>query len=104
MSNFQYELIIVISNQGYVDDIMETAKANGAKGGTVLHGRSATFKEAVKFFGITVHPEKELLLIVTKADVKAQIMKAIGDKHGIDTEARALCFSLPVTDLVGFNF
>lgn len=104
MSNFQYELIIIISNQGYAEEIMETAKDNGAKGGTVLHGRSATHKEAVKFFGITIHPEKELLLIVTKTEVKTQIMKAISDKHGVTTEARALCFSVPVSDVVGFNF
>lgn len=104
MSEHKHELIIIISNQGFVDEIMETAKLNGARGGTVLHGRSTATAEAVKFFGITVQPEKEIILIVTTKSKKSAIMKAITDKHGVNTEARSLCFSLPVSETVGFNF
>ncbi|HHX00516.1 MAG TPA: P-II family nitrogen regulator [Acholeplasmataceae bacterium] len=104
MSSYKYELIIIISNQGHTDKIMETAKENGARGGTVIHGRSATNEEAVKFFGIKIQPEKELLLIVTTKDKKTNIMKAVSDKHGLSTDTKALCFSVPVSDIVGFNF
>lgn len=104
MSNHKYELIITVANQGYVDEIMETAKLNGARGGTVLHGRSTATEEAVKFFGIMVQPEKELILIVTTKEKKSNIMKAISDKHGVSTETKALCFSIPVSEIVGFNF
>lgn len=103
MNEYDKALIIVISNQGFVDEIMETAKENGAKGGTVLHGKSTVTEEAIKFFGIKVQPEKSIILIVTKQSEKAEIMKAITAKHGVQTDARALCFSLPVSDAVGFN-
>lgn len=104
MSDYKHELIIVVSNQGFVDEIMETAKLNGARGGTVVHGRSTANEEAVKFFGITVQPEKELIFIVTSREKKSAIMKSITDTHGLNTEAKALCFSLPVSETVGFNF
>jgi hypothetical protein len=104
MSENNYELIIIISNQGFVDDIMETAKLNGARGGTVIHGKSTVQQDAVKFFGITVQPEKELILIVTTKEKKSEIMKAVANNHGVQTEARALCFSVPVSETVGFNF
>lgn len=34
MSNYKHELIIIISNHGFREEIMETAKLNGARGGT----------------------------------------------------------------------
>lgn len=104
MSSFKHELIIIISNQGFTEEIMETAKLNGARGGTVIHGRGTSNEETVKFFGIKVQPEKELLLIVTTEDKKSAIMKAVTDNHGFNSEARSLCFSLPVSEIVGFNF
>ena len=104
MSNYKHELIIIISNQGFVDEIMETAKQNGAKGGTVVHGRGTADEETVKFFGITVQPQKELILIVTSKNNKSALMKAVIDKHGLNTESKALCFSLPVSETAGFNF
>ena len=104
MSNYKHELIIIISNQGYADEIMETAKLNGARGGTVIHGRSTANEETVQFFGIKVQPEKELILIVTSKEKKSTIMKAVTDNHGFSSDAKSLCFSLPVSEIVGFNF
>lgn len=99
-----YELIITISNQGYTDEIMESAKKAGARGGTIIHGRGTATEETVKFFGLTIQPEKEILLIVTKAENKKEIMLAISSEHGLGKKPRAVCFSLPITDVRGFNF
>jgi len=104
MQSINYELIIVISNQGFVDEIMDTAKKAGARGGTIIHGKGTADEETAKFFGLTIQQDKELLLIVTKTIEKNKIMQAIVDNHGLDTNSRALCFSLPVTDVCGFNF
>lgn len=100
----KYELIVTICNHGYSEEIMESAKQAGAKGGTIMHGRSTAINETKKFFGITIHPEKDMLLIVTTEIKKTDIMKAIATNHGVATEAHALCFSVPVDDLIGFNF
>lgn len=100
----QYELIIAISNHGFSKEIMEAAKQAGARGGTIMHGRSTILEENRKFFGITISPEKDLILIVTVAEKKKDIMIAISSKFGAGTEAHALCFSLPVDDVIGFNF
>lgn len=104
MKDILHELIIVISNKGYTDSIMETAKEKGAKGGTIVHGKGTATKETRKFFGLKIQPEKELLLIVVPIDKTNQIMQAVTNKHGINTDARSLCFSLPITKLAGFTF
>lgn len=101
---FEHELIITISNEGFVDEIMATAKKAGARGGTIVHGRGTVTEEAIKFFGLTIHPDKDILLIVTKTENKNDIMLAISTEHGVDKKPRAVCFSLPIIDVRGFSF
>ncbi len=100
----EYRVIFAISNHGYSEDIMETAKQAGAKGGTVLRGRSSAIHEETKFFGITIHPEKDILIIVTPLEDMEKIMSAISKNHGVGTDAHTLCFSFEIGDLMGFRF
>lgn len=104
MKDIMHELIIVISNQGHIDEIMKTAKSNGARGGTIIHGKGTADAETARFFGLKLHPEKELLLIVTPKELTTNLLKSISEKHGVHTETRALCFALPVSKVSGFNF
>ncbi len=104
MSKTEHELIVVISNKGYIGEIMESAKKAGAKGGTIIHGKGTATEETVKFLGLTIHPEKEILLIVVQVKDKNNILREISVNHGVGSKARAVSFSLPVIDIVGFNF
>ncbi|MDL2292577.1 hypothetical protein LJC17_03195 [Acholeplasma sp. OttesenSCG-928-E16] len=100
----KYQLIMVICNNGFASDIVDTVRKEGATGATILHARGSASDEMQTFLGITIHPEKEIVLMVTSNELKAPLMKAIAANHGITTEARAICFSLPVDDGIGFNF
>ena len=42
--NYRYELIIAIANEGSTDLVMNAARAAGARGGTVLHGKGTAAK------------------------------------------------------------
>ncbi|MBN3490413.1 hypothetical protein JV173_02675 [Acholeplasma equirhinis] len=97
-------LIVYIANHGFAYDAMKAARKAGARGGTILHGRSSLSTEKAKFFGITLHPEKDVLLVVCKDEQRDTLMQAITDQYGINSEAQGLCFSLKVTDSIGFSF
>lgn len=99
---FEYELILVILNQSYMDDVMQVARAAGASGGTVLHAKG-TSKYAQKFFGVSLANEKEVVLIISKSSKKADIMKAITDHTGPETPAGAITFSLPISAAAGIK-
>ena len=60
-------------------------------------------ERAEKFLGVSIADEKELILIVTKTEMKNAIMKSIMDRAGLETKARAVVFSLPVTDTAGLR-
>ncbi|MBO6060250.1 MAG: P-II family nitrogen regulator, partial [Bacteroidaceae bacterium] len=72
-----HEMIFVIVNSGFADDVMAAARKAGAHGGTVLNARGTGKQEDVKFFGITIVPEKEILLIIAEKEKSAAIMDAV---------------------------
>lgn len=98
-----HELIVVITNQGYTDKVMDAARGAGATGGTVVHAKGTGTELAKKFFGVSIAAEKELILILARTETRKPIMKAIMQEAGMKTEAQSLVFSLPVSDLAGLR-
>jgi len=100
MNNNNY-LLITICNHGFSEEIMEVAKAAGVKGGTIMRGRGSVTDKVEKFFGITIQPEKDIILIVLNNKIKQGVMDAIANYHGITKPAHAISFALPVEDVLG---
>ncbi len=103
LQNTTHDLIVVIAEQGYTELIMEAARAAGAYGGTVIHAKGTGMAAADKFMGVSLAVEKEMIFIVTKTEQKNSIMQAIMEKAGLDSKAKAITFSLPVTDTAGLR-
>ena len=101
--NFDYELIVVILNEGHSDMVMDAARSAGAGGGTVLHAKGTGAIGTEKFFGVTLANEKDVIYIVASGKEKAAIMNAINKDAGPSTAAGAISFSLPVSDVAGLR-
>ena len=101
--NTTHALIVVILNEGCSDMVMAAARPAGATGGTVLAGKGTGARESEKFLGISLASEKDVVLIVAEKTKKAAIMKAIMKNAGPGTQAGAICFSLPVTNVEGLR-
>ncbi len=100
-NNREYDLIITVVNRGFADSAVEAAKKAGAQGGTIFYARGTGIHEVEKFFGISVQPEKEVILNLVKHQLTKKIMHAIVEEAGLFTPGRGLSFSLPVEDVVG---
>ena len=103
MKNTTHDLIIVIAEQGYTNIIMDAARAAGAYGGTVVHAKGTGMEAAEKFMGVSLAAEKEMVFIVTKTELKNAIMQAIMKNAGLNSKAKSIVFSLPVTDTAGLR-
>jgi nitrogen regulatory protein PII len=102
-NEFTHDLIVAVVNHGYSDELMNTARVAGASGGTVINARGQAHEGAVKFFGITVQDEKELIFILTSREKKVPLMKAICEAHGLNSSAQGIVFSLPVDNVMGLS-
>ena len=98
-----HELIVVVANQGNSELVMDAARSAGAYGGTIIHAKGTGKEAAEKFMGVSLAAEKEMIFIVTKTNQKNAIMKAIMEQAGLTTRAKAIVFSLPVTDTAGLR-
>ena len=101
MQETKYELIITIVNRGGFEAVKEASKQAGARGGTLLHGLGLGGEEAAKFLGISIQPEKDIILIVVERDEREAVMQSILNGAGLLTEYRGICFSLPVESAIG---
>ena len=100
---FNHECIVCIVNSGYSETVMEAAREAGAGGGTVLGARGTATKDAEKFFGITVHPEKEMVMILVDNEKRDAVLHALYKNVGLETKGQGIAFSLPVDAVVGIQ-
>ncbi len=97
MSEHNHELIVCIVNAGFSQNMMEAARAAGAKGGTIIRARGSANPEAEEFFNIAVQPDKEILLILVPKAIKDVVLQTLYKEGGLTTDAKGIAFSVPVT-------
>lgn len=96
-------LVICIVNAGFVDLVMDAARDAGATGGTVIHGRGTGNKKIAQTFGITISPNKELVLIVIPERIHDAVVNAIHKNAGLDAPSQGIIFTIPLERVAGLN-
>ena len=96
-------LVICIVNAGFVDLVMDAARDAGATGGTVIHGRGTGNKKIAQTFGITISPNKELVLIVIPERIHEQVVNAIYKNAGLDAPSQGIIFTIPLERVAGLS-
>ena len=97
-----FDLIVAIIGRGFADYVVSSARDAGATGATILYGRGTADADK-QVLGISLQPEREVVMILVKKDDRRKIMQAISDKTSLMEEGRGLCFSLPVYDVFGLK-
>jgi nitrogen regulatory protein PII len=94
-------LIVTIVRKGWGSTVLEASVAAGARGGTVLGGRGAGINEKEKIFGVSIEPEKEIVLTLVPAARADDILAAIVQAADLNEVGRGIAFVLPVDKVVG---
>ena len=101
MKTNDHEVVFAIVNSGFAEDVMEVAREQGVRGGTILNARGVVREEAAAFFGITLHADKEILMMVVEKSIRDKVLNAIYKEMGMAKKAKGIAFSLPVSDVAG---
>ena len=96
-----HEVVFAIVDAGFAEDVMDIAREQGARGGTILNARGVANQEAAAFSGITLHTEKEILMMVVEKSIRDGVLNAIYQRMGMAGKAKGIAFSLPVSDVAG---
>ena len=101
MRTDHHEVIFAIVNSGFAEEAMNVARQQGVRGGTILNARGVAREKEATFFGITVHAEKEILMMVVEKDIRDKVLNALYSRMGMANKAQGIAFSLPVSDVAG---
>ncbi|HEY8423958.1 MAG TPA: P-II family nitrogen regulator [Clostridia bacterium] len=100
-NNPMYQLIITIVNKGKAEEVIDSATAAGAKGGTILNARGSGIHETSKVFNMEIEPEKETVLILCKADVTKAIVESIYNNLELGKPGNGIIFVQDVNSAYG---
>jgi len=101
MKTNDFEVVFAIVNSGYAEDVMAVAREQGVRGGTILNARGVVNEDAAAFFGITLHADKEILMMVVEKEIRDNVLNAIYKEMGMAKKAKGIAFCLPVSDVAG---
>ena len=101
MTTNDHEVIFAIVNSGYAEDAMAVAREQGVRGGTILNARGVARENEAAFFGISIHAEKEILMMVVEKSIRDNVLNALYKEMGMGKKAQGIVFSLPVSDVAG---
>ncbi len=101
MTTNNHEVIFAIVDSGFAEEVMDVAREQGVRGGTILNARGVAGQEAAAFFGITLHTEKEILMMVVDKAIRDNVLNAIYKQMDMAKKAKGIAFSLPVSDVAG---
>lgn len=94
----QYQMINVIVNKGYAEDAMAAARKAGATGGTIISARGTAKEGDAQFFGMTIVPEKDMLIILVPTEQKNDILNAITSLSCFSQAGSGIVFCNEVND------
>lgn len=98
-----YNLIVTIVNKNHAEIVVEASKQAGAEGGTIVFGRGTGVHEQAKLFGITIEPEKELILTIIKRELTESVLESIVSQADLNKPGKGIAFVLEVEKVVGIN-
>lgn len=98
-----FKLIIAFVEDDKTDLVLDTARANGAKGATVInHARGEGIKQSKTFFGLTLDTQRDVLLFLVEERLSRHILETIAKAGEFDSKpGTGIAFQIDVEDAIG---
>lgn len=99
----RYHAVLAAVAAGCSDEVIDAARAAGAKGGTILRGRRRNSERISEYFGIPMQDEQDFVLIIVTEKIKNEVMSSISHLCGLHTSAHGVVISLPIDEVMGLE-
>lgn len=97
-----YSVIFTAVEPGFSDEVISAARKAGASGGTVIHCRHCGDEPSVKFLGVSIQEEQEIVFTIAPNEQKTAIMNSIKEACGLATPAHGIVLSMPIDEMIEF--
>lgn len=98
--NSPYCCIMTIVDKGRSKACLKAARAAGAMGGTLIHGRGAGIPTDF-YFSLVIEPQKDIVMIISTRENAPSIRERIFSDLELEKTGKGIIFTLPVTRTTG---
>jgi hypothetical protein len=101
----KFKLIIVMTEDKLTDRAIETARAHGATGCTVItSARGEGLKPVRTFMGLSVAGQRDIVLLLVEEHRSRQILEAIGSACRFDLDpGSGVAIQIDIEDAIGLH-
>jgi nitrogen regulatory protein PII len=96
-----YNAIYTIVQKGMAEDVVDAARAAGARGGTIINARGSGANDTMTVFAMPIEPEREIVLILADKDATEAIAAAIRGRIDFEQHGAGILFVLGVSEVYG---
>ncbi len=100
--NTKMKALYIIVTAGFAETMVDFIRFRGATGATIFNARGSNPLQKT-ILGISIDIEKEIVLSLIESELADKILEEIKQNPDFKSEARAICFTLPVEKTVGLS-
>jgi hypothetical protein len=101
----KFKLLVVMTENDLTNRVIETARAHGATGCTVItNARGEGLKPATTFLGLTVAGQRDVALLLVEEHLSRHILEEIGAVCRFDVDpGTGVAFQIDIEDAIGLR-
>lgn len=99
----RFQMILASVKSDITDKVVDSAKAAGATGATVIPARGTGMREAKTFFGLSLEQQTDIIMFLVEEHSLSPIMDAIKEAGEFHKPGTGIAFALPVNQVVGLE-
>ncbi len=99
----RFKLIVAAVEKDLTEKVVDTAKAAGATGATIIPARGIGGKDKKTFFGLSIEGPTDVVLFMVEEHVSDDILKALTEECQIQEPGAGIAFSVAIEEVAGIE-
>lgn len=99
----KFKVVLASVKPDYTDRVVDSGKAAGATGATIIPGRGTGIREAKSFFGLTLESQTDIILFLLGDHLVEPVLTAIREAGEFHKPGTGIAFVLPVDQVIGLE-
>jgi len=99
----KFSVLVAIVADDLEEKAIDTARAAGAGGVTLLHGRGIGAEERKTFFGLSYQGSQVALICILERKLSVTVMKRLTEELDLQADSRGVVFTLPLEHIAGID-
>lgn len=99
----KFSVLVAMLAENLEEQAIESAKAAGAGGITILNGRGLGAEQKKTFFGLTYEGSQSVLILVLEKKLSLKVMKRLVTDLDLNNHSHGVVFTLPLEHIAGID-